>query len=74
MTEYSRDKLYTQLDALRTTLEEAVDAGDIYEQPARALCAHLWEIEEHARLKERLTAGYPNPAPATTGKETDNDR
>lgn len=58
MTEYSRDKLYTQLDALRTTLEEAVDAGDIYEQPARALCSHLWEIEEHAKLKERLTAGH----------------
>lgn len=55
MTEYSRDKLYTQLDALRTTLEEAVDAGD----PARALCSHLWEIEEHAKLKERLTAAYP---------------
>lgn len=33
MTEYSRDKLYTQLEALRTTLEEAVDAGDI--SPAR---------------------------------------
>ncbi len=41
MTEYTRDKLYEQLDALRTTLENAVDAGDIYEQPARALCAHL---------------------------------
>lgn len=26
---------------------------------ARALCAHLWEIEEHAQLKERLTAAYP---------------
>lgn len=37
MTEYSRAKLYEQLDALRTTLEEAVDAGDIYEQPARAV-------------------------------------
>lgn len=61
MTEYSRDKLYTQLDALRTTLEEAVDAGDIYESPARALCSHLWEIEEHAKLKERLTAAYPQP-------------
>lgn len=61
MTEYSRDKLYVQLDALRTTLEEAVDAGDIYEQSARALCAHLWEIEEHAKLKERLTAAYPKP-------------
>ena len=61
MTEYSRDKLYTQLDALRTTLENAVDAGDIYEQPARALCSHLWELEEHARLKERLTAAYPKP-------------
>lgn len=60
MTEYSRDKLYTQLDALRTTLEEAVDAGDIYEHPARALCSHLWELEEHARLKERLTAAHPN--------------
>lgn len=60
MTEYSRTKLYEHLDALRTTLEEAVDAGDIYEQPARALCAHLWEIEEHAKLKERLTAGHPN--------------
>lgn len=58
MTEYTRDKLYTQLDALRTTLEEAVDAGDIYEHPARALCSHLWELEEHARLKERLTAGH----------------
>nr|DAR47309.1 MAG TPA: hypothetical protein [Caudoviricetes sp.] len=34
MTEYSRDKLYVQLDALRTTLEEAVDAGDIYETPS----------------------------------------
>lgn len=61
MTEYSRAKLYEQLDALRTTLEEAVDAGDIYEQPARALCSHLWEIEEHAKLKERLTAAYPKP-------------
>ncbi len=61
MTEYSRAKLYEQLDALRTTLENAVDAGDIYEQPARALCAHLWEIEEHAKLKERLTAAYPKP-------------
>lgn len=61
MTEYTRDKLYTRLDALRTTLEEAVDAGDIYEQPARALCSHLWEIEEHAKLKERLTAAYPKP-------------
>lgn len=60
MTEYTRDKLYTQLDALRTTLEEAVDAGDIYEAPARALCAHLWELEDHARLKERLTGGHPN--------------
>ena len=60
MTEYLRAKLYEQLDALRTTLEEAVDAGDIYEQPARALCAHLWKIEEHAKLKERLTAGHPN--------------
>lgn len=60
MTEYTRDKLYTQLDELRTTLENAVDAGDIYEQPARALCAHLWEIEEHAKLKERLTAGHRN--------------
>lgn len=58
MTEYSRDKLYTQLEALRITLEEAVDAGDVYEQPARALCAHLWELEEHAKLKERLTAGH----------------
>lgn len=58
MTEYSRAKLYERLDALRTTLEEAVDAGDIYEHPARALCSHLWEIEEHARLKERLTAGH----------------
>lgn len=44
-----------------TTLENAVDAGDIYEQPARALCSHLWEIEEHAKLKERLTAAYPKP-------------
>lgn len=61
MTEYTRDKLYTQLDALRTTLENAVDAGDVYEQPARALCSHLWEIEEHAKLKERLTAAYPKP-------------
>ena len=61
MTEYSRAKLYEQLDALRTTLEEAVDAGDIYEQPARALCSHLWKIEEHARLKERLTSAYPEP-------------
>ncbi len=62
MTEYSRAKLYVQLDALRTTLENAVDAGDVYEQPARALCANLWEIEEHAKLKERLTAAYPqNP-------------
>lgn len=61
MTEYSRAKLYEQLEQLRTTLEEAVDAGDVYEQPARALCAHLWEIEEHARLKERLTAVYPKP-------------
>lgn len=60
MTEYTRDKLYTQLDALRTTLENAVDAGDIYEQPARALCSHLWELEEHAKLKERLTAGHRN--------------
>lgn len=60
MTEYTRDKLYTQLDALRTTLEEAVDAGDIYQAPARALCSHLWEIEEHAKLKERLTAGHNN--------------
>lgn len=59
MTEYSRAKLYEQLEQLRSTLEEAVDAGDIYEQPARALCSHLWEIEEHARLKERLTAAYP---------------
>lgn len=58
MTEYSRAKLYEQLEQLRTTLEEAVDAGDIYEQPARALCSHLWEIEEHAKLKERLTAGH----------------
>lgn len=58
MTKYSRAKLYEQLDALRTTLEEAVDAGDVYEQPARALCSHLWELEEHARLKERLTAGH----------------
>ena len=41
------------------TIEEAVDAGDVYEQPARALCSHLWEIEEHAKLKERLTAAHP---------------
>lgn len=61
MTEYSRAKLYEQLEQLRTTLEEAVDAGDIYEQPARALCSHLWEIKEHAKLKERLTAAYPKP-------------
>lgn len=61
MTEYSRDKLYAQLDALRTTLGEAVDAGDVYEAPARALCSNLWEIEEHAKLKERLTAAYPKP-------------
>jgi hypothetical protein len=61
MTEYSRTKLYEHLDALRTTLEEAVDAGDIYETPARALCAQLWEIEEHAKLKERLTAAYHKP-------------
>lgn len=61
MTEYSRAKLYEQLEQLRTTLEEAVDAGDVYEQPTRALCAHLWEIEEHAKLEERLTAAYPQP-------------
>lgn len=61
MTEYSRAKLYEQLEQLRTTLEEAVGAGDVYEQPARALCAHLWEIEEHAKLKELLTAAYPKP-------------
>lgn len=60
MTEYTSAKLYTQLEQLRTTLEEAVDAGDVYEQPARALCSHLWELEEHAKLKERLTAGHPN--------------
>ena len=59
MTEYSRTKLYEQLEKLRTTIEEAVDAGDVYEQPARALCSHLWEIEEHAKLKERLTAAHP---------------
>lgn len=61
MTEYSRTKLYEQLEKLRTTIEEAVDAGDVYEQPARALCSHLWEIEEHAKLKERPTAAHPKP-------------
>ena len=39
MTEYTRAKLYEQLEQLRTTLEEAVDAGDVYEYPARALPA-----------------------------------
>ena len=70
MTEYSRDKLYAQLEKLRTTIEEAVDAGDVYEQPARALCSHLWDIEEHARLKERLTAAHHKPQPRNYWKGT----
>ena len=70
MTEYTRAKLYEQLEQLRTTLEEAVDAGDVYEQPARALCSHLWEIEEHARLKERLTATHHKPQPRNYWKGT----
>lgn len=44
MTEYSRDKLYAQLEQLRTTLEEAVDAGDVPEPHAREMCFYTLEL------------------------------
>lgn len=63
MTEYSRDKLYAQLDALRTTLEEAVAAGDVPEHHAREMCSTLWSFEQQLTARNAMDEFLANIPP-----------
>lgn len=63
MTEYTRAKLYTQLEKLRTTLEEAVDAGDVPEPHAREMCSTLWSFEQQLTARAAMDEALANIPP-----------
>lgn len=59
---YSRRRVKQRINGLTEILQEGVNTGDLPEiAVSHVLCSHLWEIEEHAKLKERLTAAHPKP-------------